>query len=174
MATTPVSVAAPSPSASVVEPCAQVLSALPVQLDGYGPRIVHPYPDDSAAVVAWGNPPIVLQCGVSRPADLVDGSTANVFLVDDVNWLPTGNSKSTVFIAVDRAVYISVTVPKTYQQPPIASISDAIASVLPPVCHFPADDTVATPAAVTPTPTPTPSPSTSPIGPIGPLCTHRP
>jgi hypothetical protein len=49
-----VSVNAPTPSPNVIEPCAQVLSQLPVQLDGLNPRQVNPYPDDGASVVARG------------------------------------------------------------------------------------------------------------------------
>jgi Protein of unknown function (DUF3515) len=159
-ATAVVSVAAPTPSSAAIEPCAQVLSALPVQLDGHNPRQVHPYPDEGAPAVAWGDPAIVLQCGVARPAQLTEGSTANVFLVDAVNWLPVATANATVFTAVDRAVYIAVTVPKSYQQPPLATLSQAIATVVPAVCHFPAD---------------TPTASASPTaGTVGPLCTHRP
>jgi hypothetical protein len=164
VATTPVSVAAPTPSPAAVEPCAHVLSALPVQLDGLNPRIVHPSPDDSAAVVAWGDPAIVLQCGVGRPPSLVTGSSAFAVDVDGVSWLPTAGSKETVFVVVDRAVYISVTVPKSYQQPPLATISDAIADALPSICSL-APDTDSSASA---------SPSASATDPALPLCTHRP
>lgn len=181
-ATAPVSIAAPTPSAAAIEPCAQVLSALPVQLDGYLPRIVHPAPDDSAPVVAWGNPAIVLQCGVPRPPELAALSSANVFLVDDVNWLVTGDSKTTIFTSLDRAVYVALSVPKSYAQPPLATIADAVATALPPVCHFPADEVTASgsPSSSAPGPAPSipapadPTATPSPTGPIGPLCTRRP
>jgi Protein of unknown function (DUF3515) len=139
-----------------------------VQLDGYSPRIVHPYPDDSAAVVAWGNPAIVLQCGVPRPTGLTVDSSALVLLVDGINWLPVGDSKTTVFTAIDRVVYIQVTVPKSYAQPPLASISDAIAGVLPAVCQLPDDDDgSASPSA-------SGTASSGADGAPGLLCTHRP
>jgi hypothetical protein len=129
-----------------------------VQLDGNNPRIVHPYPDDSAPIVAWGNPPIVFQCGVPRPAGFV--AISEPINVDGVDWFVAGNSKTSIFTAVDRSVYIQLTVPKAYPQPPLAQVSDAIAKVLPAVCHD-ADD-VATTAANGVTATP-----------IGPLCVNR-
>ena len=175
-ATGAVAVVAPTPSPDTIEPCAQVLSALPVQLDGNNPRQVHPSPDDSAAVVAWGNPPIILQCGVPRPAQLFVDSAAIVFLVNDVNWLELTTATATVFTALDRAVFIRLTVPKSYTQPPLPTISDAIARVLPPVCHFPADEAgpTSSPSSATLSRQPgQPSASAAPSGPVGPLCTHR-
>ena len=176
-----VSVNAPSPSAAAIEPCAQVLSALPVQLDGLNPRQVHPYPDEGAPAVGWGNPAIVFQCGVDRPKALTEGSSA--FLVDvpnsggnDVNWLPVAGSSATVFTVIDRSVYIQVTVPKSYSQPPLAALSTAIASVLPAICAVATDgtSTSTSPSVSTSTsasPPATPSPTTSPSGS---LCVDRP
>ncbi len=141
-----VSVSAPTPSPDALEPCAQVLSALPVQLDGYNPRQVHPYPDEGAPAVAWGDPAIVFQCGVARPAELVANSSAFVSLIDGVNWLPIAAGNATAFTVIDRSVYIRVTVPKSYPQPPLAPISDAIAKVLPAVCTVAPDNSTASPA----------------------------
>ena len=97
--------------------------------------------------------------------------------MNSVNWLPVAVGNATVFTAVDRAVYVQVTVPKSYSQPPLAPISDAVAQALPPICHFPADE------IATPTPTQTTSAVRPPIGgqtsapvptgPVGPLCTRR-
>jgi Protein of unknown function (DUF3515) len=156
-----VSVTAPTPSAAAIEPCAQVLSQLPVQLDGSDPRRVEPSPDSGAPVVAWGSPAIVLQCGVTRPKALTEGSSALVIGVGAVNWLPVTGSNETVWFAIDRSVYIQVTVPKAYPQPPLASISTAIAAVLPAICHVP-DEATATASA------------SGAGGSVGPLCVDRP
>jgi hypothetical protein len=162
-----VSVSAPTPSPAAIEPCAQVLSQLPVQLDGSDPRRVQPAPDSGAPVVAWGNPAVILQCGVGRPKALTEGSAA--FLVnvpnsggDAVNWLPVTGSNATVFTVVDRSVYIQLTVPKSYTQPPLATLSTAIATALPAICHVAADGPAPTAA--------TTGSSTE----IGPLCVDRP
>jgi hypothetical protein len=158
VATAFVSVTAPTPSPAVIEPCAQVLSALPVQLDGLNPRKVAPAPDSGAPVVAWGDPAIVLQCGVTRPKELTEGSSALVVAVNNVNWLPVTASNSTTFIAIDRAVYIAVTVPKSYAQPPLATLSTAIAGVLPQICSAAPDG---------------PGPSATPTGTASALCVDR-
>ena len=158
-----VSVDAPTPSAAAIEPCAQLLSVLPVQLDGLNPRAVHPYPDEGAPAVAWGNPAIVLQCGVARPAELVANSNADILKVAPVNWLVTGSSSTSVFTVVDRAVYIRVTAPKSYAQPPLGTLSAAIAQVLPAVCHFAQDE-----------PTASPAPPSGEASDVGPRCAERP
>ena len=165
-----------------------MISSLPVQLDKYLPRQVHPFPYTSAAVAAWGDPAVVLQCGVPRPADLKPESTAIGFQINsNVYWFQSSDSKNNIFVAVDRAVYIKVTVPKAYTQPPLPTLSDAIASVLPAVCHFPGDEsrapatpsTPGTPATPSREPgsapsTATPAPAPTATGPVGPLCTQRP
>jgi hypothetical protein len=154
-----VTVQAPTPSSAAIEPCAEVESQLPVQLNGYNPRRVEPAPDSGASVVAWGDPAIVFQCGVARPKDLTEGSSALIIGVGTVNWLPVTGSTATVWVDIDRSVYIELTVPKSYTQPPLAPISTAIAAALPAVCHVP--DDVASPA-------PTSNAA------VGPLCVDRP
>jgi Protein of unknown function (DUF3515) len=161
-----VTVSAATPSPAAVEPCAQVLSQLPVQLDGSDPRNTQPSPDTGAAAVSWGDPPIVLLCGVARPKELTEGSAALVIGVGAVNWLPITGSSATVFIAIDRAVYIQVTVPKAYAQPPLATLSTSIAAALPAVCHVDDNEPVPTTSA--------PSGGAGTAAPVGPLCTHRP
>lgn len=151
----PVTVVAPTPSDDVVEPCAQLVSQLPVQLGDLAPRIAHPSPDTAAQVAAWGNPPIEFICGTSRPSALTVDSGAQVVNVDGVNWLPIKGKSSTEWVAIDRAVYVSVTVPASYEQPPLGPISDAVTATLPQVCHLPEDETAG---------------STTDVGP---LCTHR-
>ncbi|HSY15467.1 MAG TPA: DUF3515 domain-containing protein [Jatrophihabitantaceae bacterium] len=145
----PVNVVAPPADPSTVEPCAQILSGLPVQLDGLNPRI-----DQAPQSVAWGDPPVVLRCGVPRPAALMPDSTAQVIAVDGVNWLAQPSSGQTVFTVIDRSLYLDVSVP-TKDQQPLATISDVITKVaeLPAVCYVG---------------TLPPAPSTLP------LCTRRP
>ena len=53
-----------------------------------------------------------------------------------MNWLPITSSDSTTFVVIDRSVYIQLTVPKSYSQPPLATLSTAISSVLPAVCQL--------------------------------------
>ena len=77
-----VSVAAPpSSDDATIATCAQVISALPLQLDGQNLRRTTSNPP-SPSIVAWGDPAIVLRCGVARPASLHPGSTGAVLLRD--------------------------------------------------------------------------------------------
>jgi hypothetical protein len=117
--------------------CALVIAQLPVQLGRLQPRVVHPHPD-SPYVQAWGDPAVVLRCGVDRPKDLKPGSSAE-FVTAGPDTGPfydvTTSGSVNVFTTVDRGPYISVEVPSKYQggdvMPPL---SDAIAKALPAVC----------------------------------------
>jgi hypothetical protein len=126
-----VSVQPPDPDTAA--PCTELLQRLPTQLAGLAPRAVHPRPD-TPFVVAWGDPPILLQCGVPRPKALAPGSADQLILVDGVSFLPVKQGDATIWTAIDRAVYIEVTVPNSYRQPPLAGLADAIAAALPAVC----------------------------------------
>lgn len=127
-----VSATAPPNDPDAVEPCAQVLDALPVQLDGQNPRKVF-----VAQTVAWGDPPVILTCGVARPSGLVAGSTAPVLDVSGVEWFVEDQKSVVVYTVVDRSVYIQVSYHGNLPQPPLAPISTAVLQALPtPVCYF--------------------------------------
>lgn len=133
----PITVSAPPANAATDSPCAQVLSALPVQLGQLAPRVVHAQPD-SPNVVAWGDPSVVLRCGVPRPADFVPTSD---LVLSGVYWLPVKTKNATVFTAIDRAVYVEVTVPAKQAYVPLPQLGQAISSKLKAVCAVPDDRT---------------------------------
>lgn len=118
-------------------PCAKVLARLPVSLGRLHQRVVHIKPD-TPFVVAWGEPPVVLRCGEQRPKDLRAGSSAEFLLGGnpggpyyDIQKSGDGN----VWTTVDRAAYVSVTIPSKYQGADIMPpLSVAIAKGLPAVC----------------------------------------
>lgn len=123
----------PSPNSVTIRPCTQVLQYLPQRLDGLAPRVVHPVPD-SPFVVAWGDPAIVLRCGVDRPAALQPRSSEQIFSANGVGgpyWLPVRDAKQTEWTVIDRAVYIRLTVPNSYSQPPLAQVGAAVVKALP-------------------------------------------
>ncbi len=140
-----ITVPAPPASPAAEAPCAQVISALPVQLGPLAPRAVHPQPD-SPFVVAWGDPAVVLRCGVARPARLVPDSGDLVILVGGVYWLPEQQKDATVFTTIDRAVYVEVSVPKSQDYQPLPILGGAIAAKLPAVCAVPQQGQPAPPA----------------------------
>ena len=68
----PLVVQAPSPDAGEVAACEDFLAALPEELDGEGRREVT---GGDGLVAAWGDPAIVLTCGVPEPAGFTRTST---------------------------------------------------------------------------------------------------
>jgi hypothetical protein len=131
-----VTASAPPEAARFAAQCTKVLQRLPVQLHGLAPRVVHTTPD-TPFVVAWGDPPVILRCGVARPAVLHPGSSAELLSATgrggpyfDV----TRSGDDEVWTSVDRAVYIAVAVPLQYASGPVPPLARAIAAALPPVC----------------------------------------
>lgn len=127
----PISVPAPPSDSAAQAPCTALLAVLPVGLDGLASR---PARSQSPYVVAWGNPAVVLRCGVPRPAVLTPGSTAFLPGINGVFYARTDGRKADVYTTVDRAVYVEITVPHTYAAGPLTTLSTAIAKALPPVC----------------------------------------
>jgi hypothetical protein len=129
--------APPSTSAATVSTCAQVISALPLTLDKQSLRRTESDPP-SSQIEAWGDPAIVFRCGVSRPEDLVPGSSTEYILGGNRSgpyYDVTSANGAEIWTTVDRSIYVEVTVPTKYQgadvMPPL---SRAIAKVLPSVC----------------------------------------
>jgi hypothetical protein len=114
--------APPSPSQSVQAACVKVFAKLPVQLGNLAPRKTA---TDSSFVVAWGDPAIVVRCGVAKPASFGKPDAAQLIDVNSVIWQPDPQRSQTVFTAVDRSVYIDVTVPAAADQP-LALLAPAV------------------------------------------------
>ena len=120
--------------------CSKVISALPVTLAQYQPRLVR---GGGAFVKAWGDPSVVLTCGVARPADLTINSGDFILEVGSAQghtalWLPKTDSKGTVFTVVDRAVYVQVTMPTAAAAGDVLPLlTGVITSVLPGICTAP-------------------------------------
>jgi Protein of unknown function (DUF3515) len=106
--------APPPPSVATQRACVAVFAKLPVRLGGLDARRTE---TDSSFVAAWGDPAIVLRCGVTRPAILGSPQAAQLVDVNSVIWQPDPQQNQTVYTAVDRSVYIEVTVPAGADQP---------------------------------------------------------
>ena len=123
--------AAPAPQATSPE-CRSLLSTLPGRLGDYTrAQAADPVPDGAAA---WQGPaadPVVLRCGLDRPAEFVVGSPLQV--VDDVQWLRLGDSdtRSSTWVCVDRPVYVALTLPADSGPAPIQDLSEVISRTLP-------------------------------------------
>ena len=81
----------------------------------------------SALARAWGDPAIVLTCGMTAPTALTP--TSQLYTINDVTWLPEEIAGATRFTTVGRDVVVAVTLPDRYA--PAASalvdVADAIA-----------------------------------------------
>jgi hypothetical protein len=121
--------APPPPSDATLAACIKVMEQVPVQLEGLDPRKTD---TDSSFVVAWGDPPITFRCGVSKPTVFETAEARQLLDVDGIIWQPEKQKTQVVYTAVDRSVYIEVTVP-TAQTPPLTDLAKAVGA-LPQVC----------------------------------------
>jgi hypothetical protein len=138
----PVAVAAvPAPQAESPE-CQALLATLPDRLGDYTRAdTARPTPPGTAA---WrdagesGGEPVILRCGLNRPAEFVIGSPLQ--LVDRVQWfrLEDPQSPLTTWLCVDRAVYVALTLPSGSGPAPIQTMSDVIDRTMPAIPIRPA------------------------------------
>jgi hypothetical protein len=118
-----------APGASTAA-CTSLMAALPDPL-GQLPRRQLVQGDDPllAGVAAWGEPAVVLRCGLPTPAELT--CAAPVQVVDGVAWLPLyGDDGSITYLAADRAVRVALTVPQGTSTGPWQQMSQLIGSTL--------------------------------------------
>jgi len=123
----------PVPAPAAGSPaCTALLSAAPTELTSNGTRLklrdlATPAPP---ATMAWGEPDaLVLRCGLNRPPELTP--SAQLRLVNNVQWLQVPGEGTSTWYVVDREVYAALTVPDSAGTGPLQEISDAVAAKLP-------------------------------------------
>ncbi|MDQ3887631.1 MAG: DUF3515 domain-containing protein [Actinomycetota bacterium] len=132
----------PLPLATVPAPeggspeCTALVAALPEDIDtgenGAGTHqldrrsIADPAP---AGTAAWGEPPVVLRCGLDRPAELTVGS--RLLAVSGVQFLEIPGPGATSWVVVDRPVYIALTVPEGSGSAAVQQVAGAVRRTLP-------------------------------------------
>ncbi|MFM1916510.1 MAG: hypothetical protein RJB01_25 [Actinomycetota bacterium] len=94
--------------------CEELLAALPITVSGELARETTPTEFPAAA---WGDPPVVLRCGVPRPSGLTP--TSSLTAINGVNWLAEPLTNGVLFTSVpedsaDPPLYVSVSVPSDY------------------------------------------------------------
>ncbi|MFJ1812146.1 MULTISPECIES: DUF3515 domain-containing protein [unclassified Streptomyces] len=120
------SAAVPSPAASVTKLCRNLDEALPSTVDDLGRRDPSPA---SALTSGWGNPAIILRCGVERPEKMSDPEADGVE-VDGVGWLlEKRDDDSFRFTTTLRRAYVEVTIPKDRTADGMAPLVDLAAPV---------------------------------------------
>jgi hypothetical protein len=101
--------------------CTSLLSRLPSTVLGRAKGST-----DVAGAAVWGQPPIVLRCGVTPPAPSADACIN----VDDVDWLFTEKASSYVFTTYGRTPATELTVPheidRTQAAGAMAQLSPAV------------------------------------------------
>jgi hypothetical protein len=123
----------PAPSAGSAD-CVTLIGKLPATLQSGSTvlskaTVAEPAPPAVAAWTDQRTDPVVLRCGLDRPAELTP--TTQTRAVNGVNWLPIDGPDATTWYLVDRSVYVAVTVPATTGTGPLQEISDLIARTVP-------------------------------------------
>jgi hypothetical protein len=134
----PVPIASVPAPAAGADACRSLLAAQPDRLGDYQrARLADPAP---AGAAAWqANPdadPVVLRCGLDPPVDFVAGTPIQV--VDEVDWFHIGDQGRSTWVAVDRPVYVALTLPDGSGPTPIQVISSAVAASMPAIPVSPA------------------------------------
>ena len=116
----PVAVQAPDIT-STSGACEPILAAAPIRLLGELQRETTPA---DAAALAWGDPPIVLACGVQFdvPPD------AQILEVDGVAWVAQSDDAGTVFTTFEADPVIQVRVPAAYR-PEVEALTELSTTV---------------------------------------------
>lgn len=125
--------AAPAPHAEGPD-CNALTAALPDRLGEFTRApVTQPAP---AGTAAWQGENrervVILRCGLDRPLEFVVGAPLQV--VDAVQWFRVadeGDGGRSTWFAVDRPVYVALTLPPDSGPTPIQVISAAIAGALP-------------------------------------------
>jgi hypothetical protein len=136
--TGPLAVAPVTSPAATGPDCTALLAALPAELPASeGPLVPRPLaePEQLPGVRAWAAAPrpVVLRCGLPRPAELTP--TSALLEINGVRWLQLDDGLpdpvQISYIAVDRPVYVALTAPVDAGSGPLQQVSDVVRSTLP-------------------------------------------
>jgi anti-sigma factor RsiW len=124
--------AVPAPQAASAA-CQALTDALPQRLGDYQRApVTQPAPQSATAWRAGpDSQPVVLRCGLDRPARFVVGSPIQI--VDRVQWFEVaaeqqsaGDAGRSTWYTVDRPVYVALTLPSGSGPTPIQQLSEVI------------------------------------------------
>ncbi|MDD7941193.1 DUF3515 domain-containing protein [Actinomycetospora lutea] len=123
--------AVPTPAAASAD-CSRLLSGLPGEMATERGMVARRVLADPAppATVAWGGEhgatPVVMRCGLPRPAELAGGGTTTVVNGVDYIEIDDGIPGSSTWVTADRAVYVGLTVPDDIGTGPLQDISRGV------------------------------------------------
>ncbi|GAA2334399.1 hypothetical protein GCM10010170_013910 [Dactylosporangium salmoneum] len=121
----PVPAEAPQLEPSTSTVCRALVAKLPDVLGGLSRRPVTAGTEQNAA---FGDPPIVLSCGVAKPTVPAD---AQLMGLSNVCWFPDEQPDRTVWQTVDREVALRVVVPKAADGSWLVNLSAPIVAAVP-------------------------------------------
>jgi hypothetical protein len=131
----PVAVDTPEVTPAADLACPVLMGQLPLELAGESSRLVD---SDTPFAYAWGDPAVVLICGVDPPAGYVVGSSTIV--ISGVEWfVDTSDPALVVWTTVDRNVPVQVRVPASTDSASVTALCPVIATALPYTEPTPAD-----------------------------------
>ncbi|WP_254052251.1 DUF3515 domain-containing protein [Aeromicrobium sp. A1-2] len=102
--------------------CKALVADHPLTVAGQKNRLVR---DGNAA--AWGDPAIILRCGVEKPREL--GPAARCDMINDVGWFTESTADGYLFTTIGREYFVSVEVPHDYdpEADALADLADFVA-----------------------------------------------
>ena len=123
----PVPVDTPDVTPAAELACPVLMGQLPLELAGESSRQVD---SDSPFAYAWGDPPVVLTCGVAPPAGYA--TDTGTLAVNGVEWfVDDSDPDAYVWTTVDRLVPVEVRVPADYDSALVTALGPIISTALP-------------------------------------------
>ncbi len=115
----PLLIAAPELDAEAAGSCRSFVGALPDSVGDQERREV-----EGETVAAYGDPPIVVRCGVPRPAELI----SNCLRVNGVDWYLSDVTDKVVALTVGREPSVEVQIPDAYgtSSAALVDVGDAV------------------------------------------------
>ena len=99
----------PGPNGSS-EYCTELSQSLPVEISG---ELLRTTTASDRGVAAWGDPAIVLRCGVEEPMSLQP--TSQLLSVNGVDWLPEELTQGQRFTTINTLEFVEVDIPSNYE-----------------------------------------------------------
>lgn len=90
--------------------CTALTQSLPVEIAGV---LVRSTSAPKQGVTAWGDPAIVLRCGVVEPTSLQP--TSQLISVNGVDWLPEKLTQGQRFTSLNSTEFVEVNIPSVYE-----------------------------------------------------------
>lgn len=119
-----------SPPTGPARDCARLQAELPETVADGERREIAPA---TRRVAAWGDPPVVLRCGVPRPAVLTP--LAQLIEVNGVDWVLAERARWFVFTTAGRRTYVELRVPASTRRAaataPLVDVAAAVRRAVP-------------------------------------------